>query len=115
MPEILASLDHIAYCGLYCGSCRSLRKGKCPGCHDNVKASWCKIRACCMERCFASCADCTDFENVRDCKKLNNIISKIFALAFKTNRPGSIESIRESGYDSFARAMAENGTMAVVK
>jgi len=115
MQEIPVSIARIAYCGLYCGSCRSYRKGKCRGCHDNVKASWCKIRTCCMERDYANCADCTDFENVRDCRKLNNIIGKLFALVFKTNRPGSIEFIRESGYDSFARAMAEKGTMTVGK
>lgn len=39
----------VAYCGLYCGACKSHRKGKCPGCRENSKATWCEIRKCCQE------------------------------------------------------------------
>ena len=68
-----------------------------------------------MERAIASCADCTDFENVRDCKKLNNMIGKVFAFVFGSDRPGSIDFIRESGYDEYASSMAETGAMSFKK
>lgn len=34
----------VAWCGLYWGACRSLRREKCQGCYENEKASWCEIR-----------------------------------------------------------------------
>mgnify|MGYP001174253203 CR=1 FL=1 len=48
------SLELVAYCGLYCGQCTKYLKGKCPGCKENEKASWCKTRSCCIENDFAS-------------------------------------------------------------
>ena len=63
MPEQTAALEPkaelVARCGLYCGACGSYLKGRCPGCRENVKATWCKVRACCGEHSYASCADCT--------------------------------------------------------
>lgn len=50
--------SNVAYCGLYCGACRKWKKGKCPGCYHNEKASWCEIRKCCRENDYATCADC---------------------------------------------------------
>ena len=63
---ITASTEYIAACGLYCGACRKYLNGKCPGCKQNEKATWCKIRQCCIEKEIHSCADCT--MNVKDCK-----------------------------------------------
>lgn len=51
---------NVAYCGLYCGACKSQLKGKCPGCYGNEKATWCEIRKCCNEHGYATCADCLD-------------------------------------------------------
>jgi hypothetical protein len=103
----------IAYCGLYCGECRSYIKGKCPGCKENMKASWCKIRACCIENNLLSCADCTQFSDVKECGKFNNFISKIFALIFRSDRPACIAKIKESGYEGFAAFMAENKLQSI--
>ena len=66
-----------------------------------------------MENGFQSCADCTIFDNPMDCKKINNFIGKAFALIFRSNRPGSLELIKEIGHDEYAKKMAENGSMSV--
>ena len=42
MKEIVADTNLIGYCGLYCGACKRYLKDKCPGCHKNEKAAWCK-------------------------------------------------------------------------
>ena len=38
---ITASTEYIAACGV---ACRKYLNGKCPGCKQNEKATWCKIR-----------------------------------------------------------------------
>jgi hypothetical protein len=115
MKEVTADKNLIAYCGLYCGACKKYLAGSCPGCHENNKASWCNIRSCNIEHGYSSCADCKEFTNPMDCKKFNNFISKIFALVFKSNRAACIAKIRESGYDGFAKYMAENGLQSIRK
>ena len=108
MEEIKNDVKLIAFCGLYCGSCRSYIKGKCPGCANNEKASWCKIRSCNLTNNYKSCADCTEFSSPMDCKKYNNFISKAFGFIFRTNRAAGIDIIKEKGYENFAAYMAEN-------
>jgi hypothetical protein len=107
MKEIVSNPEQVAYCGLYCGACRACLNDKCPGCHDNAKATWCKIRACCVEHHYASCADCTQFSDPNDCKLFNNFMSKIFALIFRSNRAACIRQIRELGIPGHAGKMAE--------
>ena len=67
MKEIVTDTGLIAYCGLYCGACGRYRKDRCPGCHENEKAAWCRVRTCCRESeafvlcgmyCFADPKDC---------------------------------------------------------
>lgn len=103
----------VAACGLYCGSCRKYQNGKCPGCTKNEKASWCQVRACCLENSMQSCADCK--QDIKGCKKLNNPISKVFAILFRSNRLGCLECIREKGYEGYASEMAQKGQMTVRK
>ena len=110
--EIKADKNLIAKCGLYCGACRSYLSGKCAGCKDNVKATWCKIRQCCMENNYLSCADCQKME-LKECKKFNNFISKIFAVLFRSDRPACIARIKEIGYEDFALEMAKNQTHTI--
>ena len=95
MPTDFTSLrPDIAACGLYCGACRKFRQGKCPGCRDNAKANWCKIRQCCTAHHYSSCADCTLIP-LEACKKFNNPIAKIFALVFRPiARPVSGVSVK---------------------
>ncbi len=106
MREITADPELVAYCGLYCGACRAYLKGKCPGCHKNEKASWCGIRACCAQNGLPSCAECKQFPDPDDCKKFNNLISKFFALVFRSNRAACIRQIRELGMEGHAANMA---------
>ena len=106
MNEIAVDEGLIAYCGLYCGACGQYLRGKCSGCVKNEKASWCSIRKCCGEHLWGSCAECTLFPDITACKKFNNIMSKFFALVFRSNRKACIEKIRAEGRGRFAVAMA---------
>ena len=104
---------NVAYCGLYCGACKAFVKGRCPGCHDNEKAAWCKVRSCCVEKNIATCADCDEFENVKDCKKYNNFISKVFGFIFRSDRAACINRIKEIGIEDFAAEMDTKKTVTI--
>jgi hypothetical protein len=108
MKEIVADTKLIAFCGLYCGSCRSYLKGSCTGCAGNEKASWCKVRSCNIEHKYSSCADCKEYPNAMDCKHFNNFMAKLFGFVFRSDRKACINMIRENGYDNYAKYMAEN-------
>jgi hypothetical protein len=95
----------VAYCGLYCGACRQYLREKCPGCMENIKAGWCKLRTCCKDKNYRSCAECTDFEDVNECKKFNNILSKVFAFLFRSNRKACIQQIQEKGINVHTEIM----------
>jgi hypothetical protein len=108
MENIVTDPGMTAFCGLYCGACGSRLKGRCAGCAANEKATWCKPRACCITKKIKSCADCTDFKDVKECKKFNNVISKLMGLVFRSDRAACIRMIRERGYEGYARYMADN-------
>jgi len=112
---IREDVNLIAKCGLYCGSCKRFLKEKCPGCLENNKASWCKLRTCCLEKKIASCADCKDYKNVMDCRKYDNFIAKVFGFVFDSDRSACIARIKEIGYEGFAHEMAENRVMTFKK
>jgi hypothetical protein len=97
----------VSPCGLYCGACYKLKKGKCPGCADNNNASWCKIRVCTKTKDISTCADCIDFPNVHECEKFNNIFSKFFYYFLKSDRRASLQRIREIGIPAYAKKMEE--------
>jgi len=107
MKEIIADKNLVAFCGLYCGACKSYLSGKCPGCKDNIKASWCKVRQCNLENKFQSCADCTTVE-LMSCQKYNNFISKVFGFIFNSDRQACIKRIKEIDYSRFALEMADS-------
>ena len=92
----------VAYCGLVCTNCGMYLKGKCEGCHSERPMNRnCKMKACAMERKYITCADCTEFDNLKECKKLNNLVSKFFGFIFHTDRIGNLNRIREVGLDAF--------------
>lgn len=103
----------VAACGLYCGACRKFKRGKCTGCLTNEKASWCEIRTCCIEHGYASCADCTEFTDLKQCRKFNNVIGKIMGVVLNSNRFACIYRIREVGHEVFALEMEENGQQTI--
>lgn len=104
----------VAACGLYCGACRQYQKGKCPGCRENGKAQWCKIRTCCRENAYRSCADCPG-ETYTGCKKFNNLIGKVFAFVFRSDRPACIARIKAVGYEQYAREMHDTDRQTIKK
>lgn len=109
--EIAVDQKLIAYCGLYCGSCRKYIAGKCPGCRKNEKAKWCKVRTCCMDNGYHSCAECN--MNPHDCKKFNNFFSKFFSIVFKSDREACLRRINELGKEGYAQEMAEKRIMTI--
>ncbi|MFH0725802.1 MAG: DUF3795 domain-containing protein [Pseudomonadota bacterium] len=113
MSDIKVNAELVAYCGLYCGACRSFLQGKCKGCHENSKATWCKVRSCCLEHQITSCAECAEFTDPRNCKKLNNFMAKLFALVFQSDRAACIAQIKQLGLEGHARDMAEKRTHTI--
>lgn len=107
MKEITADKNLVAYCGLYCGACKRYLNEKCPGCRENEKASWCKVRACNIEKRYGNCSECREFGSVSQCGDFDNFISRIFAFIFRSDRKQCIEFIKNNGSDAFARIMAE--------
>jgi len=108
MKKMISNPELIAKCGLYCGGCGAYLKGRCKGCAENVKATWCKVRSCCIENSYKSCADCTKVP-LESCDKFNNRISKIIGFLFNSNRAACIRMIREKGAKAFADEMCRIG------
>lgn len=107
MREVAINPSLVAYCGLYCGACGAYLKEKCPGCHDNAKATWCEIRKCVSQKRWDSCAQCTEFADVNDCRKFNNFMSKMFGLVFGSDRKACIDQIKRVGVRGHAEEMAK--------
>lgn len=112
MKEVIADQELISYCGLYCGACKSYLKEKCPGCRIDGKYKKCKMKPCCIENNYQSCADCKEFVNVMDCTKYTNKLWNIMEFLFQTKRSACIDYIRKEGYESFANHMAEKKLVA---
>jgi hypothetical protein len=109
MRSVTADAKLVAYCGLYCGACGKYLRGKCAGCHDNVKATWCKIRSCTIERHYASCADCVEHPDPRECRNFNNAISKVIGFLLRSDRAACIAQIKSLGLPGHAGKMAQLG------
>ena len=106
MKPIVADVNLVAYCGLYCGACRAYRRGRCPGCHENQRASWCGVRTCCRQSDYASCADCKEFPDPANCRKFNNFIARLFGWFFRSDRRACVLQIRDAGLQKHAEIMA---------
>ncbi len=113
MKEIVSDSALVAYCGLYCGACKRYLGNKCPGCRENQKASWCKVRTCGIENGYGSCADCMDVEDPMTCRKFNNFVSKIFGFIFRSDRAACIHQILEVGLEAHAGRMSELGLPSI--
>lgn len=112
--ETLEKTKLVAFCGLYCGNCGKFQKGKCKGCAQYNEASWCKIRTCCIEHNYNTCADCST-TTPRSCGNYNGIFSKFFEIVFKSDRKSSIEYIKEHGCDAFVDLMVSKNLMVIRK
>lgn len=109
MPDIVTDPGLVARCGLYCGACTSYLKGRCPGCHQNTKATWCKVRACCNEHGWATCAACSEHPDPKTCPKFHNVVSRIIGFVLRSDRSACIERIRVLGVGDYAAEMAARG------
>ena len=106
LKEIVADIGLIAFCGQYCGACGGYLKGRCPGCHQNANATWCKVRACCREAKFSSCAECVTIPDPKDCKKFNNLFTKTIGFVLRSDRRACNMQIRTKGLLAHAEDMA---------
>jgi hypothetical protein len=104
---IVVDTKLVAACGLYCGACRAYLNEHCPGCVNNDKATWCKIRSCTKTQGMSTCAECREHTNPMACGKFNNIFSKVIGFVFRSNRPACIEQIKTLGLEGHAQRMAE--------
>ena len=107
MREVVSDPKLVARCGLYCGACGAYLKEKCPGCHENKKATWCKVRSCCAQNGLTSCAECQEFPNPKDCKKFNNVVARLFGLVFRSDRAACVAQVRKLGLQGHADEMAK--------
>ena len=105
MKPIIADSRYVAACGLYCGACRKYLNNKCPGCRQNEKATWCRVRSCCLEKGFKTCAECSQV--VTDCKLYSNWVSRVFAFVFNSDRPACIRFVKDQGEQAFAEEMTK--------
>jgi len=95
----------VAYCGLECSECGAFKKLKCQGCHsDRPMFRSCPVKKCAVSRTYSTCAECGDFEDLKGCRKLNNIVSRLMGFVFRTNRIGNLHRIREIGLERFKAA-----------
>ena len=115
MKDIVSEPQLVGYCGLYCGACKAYLKDKCPGCQENQKATWCKVRSCCISHQYSSCADCAEITEPSECKLFNNLIAKIFGLAFRSDRAACVRQIRVLGIQGHADNMAESRRHTIKK
>ncbi|MCC6123672.1 MAG: DUF3795 domain-containing protein [Pirellulales bacterium] len=113
MNEIVADPVLVARCGLYCGACGAYLRGRCPGCRENHKATWCKVRSCCQDNQYATCADCKVHQNPQDCRWFNNWIAKVFGFIFRSNRAACIRQIRSIGIEGHAAEMARSKRQSI--
>ena len=103
----------VAACGLYCGACHSYLNGKCPGCRDRGKTLLCQVRSCCREQDLPSCGDCTEFGDPSECRKFDNLITRMFGAVRNSDRVESIRKIQDVGHRVYAMQMARTGRLAI--
>jgi hypothetical protein len=106
MKAVVADAGLVGYCGLYCGACGSYLKDRCPGCHENQHATWCKVRECCRQEGYSTCAECGTYADPEYCTKFNNLISKIIGFVLRSDRSACIKQVRNRGLLGHAEDMA---------
>jgi hypothetical protein len=117
MTKKIIDENLVSPCGFYCGVCKSFLKNKCKGCSTNT-SSWarkCKVRKCCSENDYTTCAECQQYEHVNECKKLNSNFVKFFSVFVGYDRPGGINEIRRMGKSKFAQNRIDSCCMWVKK
>ena len=108
----------ISHCGLYCSACPSFASGKCDGCRGNSAKSAivykkCKVKPCCVENQFFTCADCTIYASTKNCKKYNPLLLKIASWVESSDRSKAIEMIKEKGITEFLAYMKDKNWVII--
>lgn len=106
--------EHIASCGLFCSNCGAFKKQKCKGCMVSPMFASCSIRKCVIKKGIITCAECPDFKaphSYKECKKLHNFISKVFAVVFKSDRIGELTMLRDQGKEAYLAEKRRTGKM----
>ena len=97
------SIEEIGCCGAYCGTCKVIREGLCQGCkigystgERDISIAKCKIKVCCIQKGYNSCADCKGYDSC-------DIIQGFFAKnGYKYRKyKQALDYIRENGYEKF--------------
>ena len=110
--------NHVSYCGLYCGACPSFAKAKCKDCRGNtpdcaIGFRSCKVKPCCVENTYFTCADCKKHQSVKECKKYNPLLVRFGEFISQTNRGKGIEMIKPDGINSFFEFMAGKNWLTI--
>lgn len=99
------SKDEVGCCGAYCRTCRAWRV-TCKGCRTgyesgerDIRKARCRTKVCCLTKAFATCADCSKFDN---CATLSALHGKPGYKYGKYRQ--ALEYIRKHGYDAFVEA-----------
>ena len=116
--QITANENLISHCGFYCGACPTYLSGKCEGCRGNspkcaVGMKNCKVKQCCAENGFFTCADCTKFAATKSCKEYNPLFIRFGEWVSSTSRGKAIEMIREKGLTEFLSYMTEKNWVTI--
>lgn len=100
--ENLQSLLELGCCGACCKTCHEFMVN-CKGCkigytsgERNIDKARCKIKICCINKEYNSCADCSSLKN---CSTINSFYSKN---GYKYRKyQESIMYIKQNGYETF--------------
>ena len=116
--QVTSNENLISHCGFYCGACPAYLSGKCEGCRGDspkcaVGMKKCKVKQCCVESRFFSCADCTKFTTTQDCKKYNPLSIRFGEWISSTSRRKAIEMMREVGHVEFMAYMVDKNWVTI--
>ena len=104
--------EHIAACGLFCTNCDKFKAGKCPGCQIAPGYRRSAVRMCCVEKGITTCAECDELPSpasYRNCKNLNSLIARAFALVYRSDRPAALALLRDEGKTAYLQTKRDTG------
>ena len=118
--QLIADENLISYCGFYCAACPKFLEGECKGCKGNTPDcargyQSCKVRPCCINHSYSSCANCKKFDSVRECKDYNPLMIRFGQFITRTNRRKGIEMIKEKGEIGFMNYMINKKWVTIKK
>lgn len=99
------SVLEIGCCGAYCKTCPEFKNTRCQGCKvgyedrkRDIKNTKCKIKACCIQKGYYTCADCDRYAT---CEIIQNFYNKT-PYKYKKYKEATL-FIKNNGYDDFLK------------